>query len=82
MILLPRPKKVEEKQGFYELSFQSVIVIGEELGENGAIYAAVLQDSLKKSTGIACAFIKGKKRPGDIFLTARRELQDVICCEL
>lgn len=29
MILLPRPKKVEEKQGFYELGFQSVIVIGE-----------------------------------------------------
>lgn len=76
MILLPRPKRVEEKQGFYELGFQSVIVIGEALYENGATYAAILRDSLKESTGIACAFLKGKERPGDILLTVRRELQE------
>ena len=36
MKLLPRPKKIREQQGFYELGFQRVIVIDETICENGA----------------------------------------------
>lgn len=80
MKLLPRPKKVKKQQGFYELGFKSVIVIDEAICENGATYAVILQDSLKKSTGIECAFIKGKNRPGDIYLTTRPELHEQEYC--
>ena len=75
MKLLPRPKKVEEKEGFYELGFQSVIVIDETICENGITYAVTLRDSLKKSTGIECAFVRGRNKPGDIYLTIKYSLQ-------
>lgn len=80
MKLLPRPKKVKEKQGFYELDFRSVIAVDEKIGENGAVYASILQDSLKKSTGIECTYMKGKNRPGDIYLTMRPELHEQEYC--
>ena len=80
MKLLPRPKKVEEKEGFYELGFQSVIVIDETICENGITYAVTLRDSLKKSTGIECAFVRGRNKPGDIHLTISRELREQEYC--
>lgn len=80
MKLLPRPKKIREQQGFYELGFQRVIVIDETICENGATYAGILQESLKKSTGIECKFIKGKSRTGDIYLTVRPEFHEQEYC--
>lgn len=80
MKLLPRPKKVTQQQGFYELGFRSVIVVDEKIGENGAVYASILQDSLKKSTGIECMYMKGQNRTGDIYLTMRPELHEQEYC--
>lgn len=76
MILLPRPKKVEEKQGFYELGFQRMIVIDKMIQENGMTYAGILRDSLQKSTGIECAVSRGKRKTGDIYLTFDKTLQE------
>lgn len=52
MKLLPKPKKTEQTSGFYELGWKSVIIIDRNLGENATVYAAVLQDGLRESTGI------------------------------
>lgn len=69
MIILPAPKKVEEGQGFYEVSFENQIVIDETLGDNAMTYAGMLQTCLRKSTGITCAVVRGQGRPGDILLS-------------
>lgn len=42
MELLPKPKQIEQRQGFYELCWNSVITIGETVGEYGTVYAAIL----------------------------------------
>lgn len=70
MYLLPKPKSVVYKQGYYEISWNTVITIDETMQENGSVYAAILQESIRKYAGIECAVIRGKKRAGDIFLTA------------
>ena len=44
MYLLPKPKKTEPKQGVYEITWNSVIVIDEKMQENGAVYASILQE--------------------------------------
>lgn len=80
MKLLPRPKKIKEKQGFYELGFKSVIVIDETVCENGTTYARILQDGLYKSTGIECAYSRGQNRSGDIYLTMRPDLGEQAYC--
>lgn len=76
MKLLPKPKKTEQTSGFYELGWKSVIIIDRNLGENATVYAAVLQDGLRESTGIKCAVIKGTNRKGNIYLTTDTRLRE------
>lgn len=75
MYLLPKPKSVVYRQGFYEINWNTVIVIDEKMRGNGSVYAAILQESILEYAGIECAVIKGKKRVGDIFLTIIPECQ-------
>lgn len=76
MIALPKPKKVEEGQGFYEVSFKSRIVIDETLCDNAMTYAGLLQACLKKSSGITCAVARGQGRTGDILLSLSPALKE------
>lgn len=69
MYLLPKPKRVEKKQGAYELCWNTVITIDETVPENGFVYAKILQECIKRNAGIACAVARGTRREGDIFLT-------------
>ncbi len=73
MKLLPKPKKYEKKQGFYEISWNTILTIDRNMQENGTTYAAVLQKAIQVYTGITCAILKGTKRAGDIFLTVESE---------
>lgn len=75
MYLLPKPKSVVYRQGFYEINWSTVIVIDEKMQGNGSVYAAILQESILEYAGIECAVVKGKKRAGDIFLTVIPECQ-------
>ncbi len=79
MYLLPKPKKLEKRQGVYELTWESVITIDESMkeneGEHGTVYASVLQKGMRESTGITCAVVKGKRRDSGIFLTVAPELE-------
>lgn len=74
MYLLPKPKSVEKKQGIYEISYAANIVIDSEIPENGRTYAAILQECIKKASGIRLAVRKGSAGPGDILLTTSAEL--------
>lgn len=73
MYLLPKPKRAEKREGFYEIRWDTVITIGETLSENGFVYAGILQECIRKSAGIGCAVVRGAKRQGDIFLTLAPE---------
>lgn len=75
MYLLPKPKSVVYRQGFYEINWSTVVVIDEKMQGNGSVYAAILQESIREYAGIEYAVIKGKKRAGDIFLTVIPECQ-------
>lgn len=74
MYLLPKPKKYEKKQGFYEISWNTVLTIDENMPLDGTVYAGILQSCIQKHAGIACAFLKGTQRTGDIFLTMEPQL--------
>lgn len=75
MYLLPKPKSVVYRQGFYEINWNTAVVIDEKMQGNGSVYAAILQESIREYAGIECAVVKGKKRVGDIFLTVIPECQ-------
>ena len=79
MYLLPKPKKTEKRQGVYELTWESVITIDENMkeqaGEYGTVYASVLQKGLRESTGLTCAVVKGKRRGNGLFLTVSPKLE-------
>lgn len=77
MYLLPKPKKYEKKQGFYEISWNTVLTIDENMPLDGTVYAGILQSCIQKHAGIACAFLKGTQRTGDIFLTMEPQLYAV-----
>ena len=72
MDILPKPRQVEEKEGFYELSWNCVIAVDSEIGdtaeEHGTVYATILRDNLQQATGITCAVTRGVGRAGDIVL--------------
>ena len=76
MIILPRPGKLEEREGFYEVGFKSRIVIGETLCDNAMTYAGLLQTCLEKSTGMHCAVVRGQSGPGDILLSRSAALKE------
>lgn len=73
MYLLPRPKKVEERQGAYEIGWNTVITIDGTLSENGCVYAGLVQECIRNRAGIECAVVRGEKREGDLFLTLAPE---------
>ena len=66
MYLLPRPKKVEERQGAYEIGWNTVITIDGTLSENGCVYAGLVQECIRNRAGIECAVVRGEKREGDL----------------
>lgn len=73
MYLLPKPKRTKKREGFYEICWNTVIMIDEALSEHGFVYAGILQECIRKSAGIECAVVRGTKRKGDIFLTLTPE---------
>ena len=68
MNLLPKPRQIEEKEGFYELGWNCVIVVDSVIGdtaeEYGTVYATILRDNLQQGTGITCAVTRGVGRAG------------------
>ena len=65
---------MEQKQGVYEITWDSVIVIDGKMQEDGTVYASVLQEGIRNSIGMECAVIKGIRHSNCMFLTVSQEL--------
>lgn len=76
MYLLPKPKKVTEKEGCYEINYQTTIVLSGQIKVNGITYAAILQKGILEGTGIKASYIRGKAENGDISLDLSEELNE------
>lgn len=69
MYILPKPQKIEEKQGCFYLAYDTRIVLDSQIKEGGMTCARLLLDCMKKWTGYEPAVIKGIPAAKDIFLT-------------
>lgn len=76
MYLLPRPKNITEKEGFYEINYHTAVVLGERIKENGLTYAAILRSGILDGTGIHVSCLRGKAQKGDIYLDFSEELKE------
>lgn len=68
MILLPVPKKMEEKNGYYMLHLESMIVIDASCVQGAIVYARMLKDEISTWAGREPAIGRGTFRKGDILL--------------
>lgn len=76
MYLLPKPRQIEKKQGFYEISYQNRIVYSEAIRKGGSVYASILRDGIREGAGINPSFTCGKAAAGDIFMDLSGELKE------
>ncbi|MDE7325631.1 MAG: beta-N-acetylhexosaminidase [Lachnospiraceae bacterium] len=68
MVLLPWPKKVQEQEGNYQLSFDAMIVLEPSCPEGADVYARMLQEEIVSCTGIGIGRMRGLAGKGDIRL--------------
>lgn len=68
MYLIPKPKRVEEKEGNFWFSYKTSIILDHGVGQNGLVYAKILKNDIEKWTGFSPVIVKGIFGPGDILL--------------
>lgn len=68
MILLPWPKRVQEGNGYYQLGFDTMIVMKPSCPEGAAVYAQMLKDEIASCTGMGLQVTRGCAGAGDIRL--------------
>ncbi len=68
MVLLPVPKKMEEKDGCYMLQLHNMIVIDASCEQGAVIYARMLKEEIRTWAGIELAIGRGTGQTGDILL--------------
>lgn len=68
MVLLPVPKKMEEKDGCYMLQLHNMIVIDASCEQGAVIYARMLKEEIRTWAGIELAVGRGTGQTGDILL--------------
>ena len=68
MILLPVPKKMEEKQGSYQMRLNHMIVVDASCEQGAFLYARMLKDEICTWAGMELAVGRGTLRKGDILL--------------
>lgn len=68
MILLPLPKKMEEKEGDLLLGLGTMIVMADSCPPGTLVYAQMLREEIKTWTGLELSVSRGTERKGDICL--------------
>lgn len=68
MILLPLPKRLQEGNGNFQLSFDAMIVMEPSCPAGAAIYAQMLKEEVFSCTGMKIQVTRGDAKPGDIRL--------------
>lgn len=77
MYLLPRPQEIKEKKGYFSLTTESAIVIGDSCSEASRKHALFLQKEIQDDTGLTLPVLKGKRVQGGIFLTLHEDVETV-----
>lgn len=80
MILLPLPKKMEEKEGTLLLSLDAMIVMDGSCPADAAVYAGLLQEEIAADAGFQPGIVKGSHRVGDILLQIVEALDEQEYC--
>ncbi len=84
MILLPVPKKQQQKEGNFRIGLSTMIVMGSSCPEGTELYAKLLKEEIAASAGFQVSITKGKARSGDIVLevnSALKEQQYILTAE-
>lgn len=68
MILLPKPKRVTEREGALALRFDTMIVLGASCPMDARIFAVQLRDDAKRWAGLTLGVTRGTAQRGDIAL--------------
>ncbi len=68
MYLIPKPKAVTKKEGYFCLSYKSRIVLSPGIREDGMVGASILKECMETWTGFSPAIVAGMPGEGDIFL--------------
>lgn len=76
MILLPLPKKIEEKEGTLFLRLDTMIVIDPGCPQGAAVYARMLKEEILTWSGLELSVNRGKRQEGDISLAVDQSLKE------
>ena len=71
--LLPQPKKIQEKEGSYTISYDKKIVLSADSTRQDFFYATLLKDTITKWAGSNIPILQGIEKQGDIFLTKQEQ---------
>lgn len=73
MKLLPQPKKIEEKEGSYTITYDKTIVLSADSTKQDFFYAKLLKETIITWAGSDLAVLRGEAKKGDIFLTKKKQ---------
>ena len=76
MILLPVPKKQQQKEGNFRIGLSTMIVMVYSCPEGTELYAKLLKEEIAASAGFEVSITKGKARRGDIVLEVNSALKE------
>lgn len=76
MYLIPKPKHVRQREGYFYLSMNSRIVLPAKGHKNDAVQAGLLKDCILKWAGLPLAVTRGKIRKEDICLKLDETLSE------
>lgn len=74
MILLPLPKKMEEKEGNLTLRLSNMIVMDASCPQGAGVYGAQLKEEISRWAGLRLEMCRGISRSGDILLKVDESL--------
>lgn len=78
MILLPFPRKVEEKEGALLLRMDSMIVVDTTCPQGANVYAQMLKEDIATWAGLSLSKVRGSFREGDIKLSVNTSLGEYV----
>ena len=76
MIVLPVPKKLEEKNGTFRLGLNTAIVMDSTCPQGAYVYAQMLKEEIAAWAGLSPRILRGEAQTGDIRMQVDNELFD------
>lgn len=67
--ILPRPKKMQAKEGAYRLKYNTKIILDSKCDSSCMYYAKILKGEISQMTGFSLDIIRGNEADGHLYLT-------------